>query len=172
MYINIITLEYPLSAKQIMAQYPNISFPSDNVSRDSIFIEYGYYRVTLLEEPEYNSATHRISQHKNPILQNNQWVLGWDIIPLTQEEINSYTSDWRNKATATPRQLRLALLDFGMLDLVEQIIETAPRSIKIEWEYSVLYERKNPAWEELGQLTEPQITAEQIDEIFKHAATK
>lgn len=72
----------------------------------------------------------------------------------------------------SPRQLRLALLDMGLLDQVEALVVQADRAVQIMWEYSITYERSHPAWEQMGAMLTPPATAQDIDVVFRLAATK
>ena len=175
-YIYTPTLEYPLSATQILALFPNTSFPRNAALRDAAFAERGYHRVVETDVPSYDPfidpSLHRLVKQTNPTLVDGTWTIGWDIIPLTEEEIEAYLIAWRQDTAVTPRQLRLALLEVGLLDEIEAMIPYLPRETQVEWEYSVLYERKNPQWDILGQNLSTPLTSVDIDNIFKLALTK
>ena len=79
----------------------------------------------------------------------------------------------RLPSVATPRQLRLALLDAGLLDSVQTAIETLEEPIKskalIEWEYASQIEKSSP----LIQKLYPQLglTEDQLDDLFEAAVS-
>jgi hypothetical protein len=171
-YIYAPTQEYPFTPQQIAEAYPNTSFPRDGAARDAAFAERGYHRVVRADEPAYDPATHKVAKHTVPALVDGTWTLGWDVVALTQEELDAALADWRQRATCTPRQMRLALLDIGLLDDLEAMVANLPRAVRVEWEYSVLLERKNPQWDTLGTLMTPAKTPEDIDNVFRLAMTK
>lgn len=71
----------------------------------------------------------------------------------------------------TIRQAKLALLDFGLLDDVDAILQSpnVPRKTKIEWEYANEIERR---WvDESGVLSYIGLEKEQVDELFLYASS-
>lgn len=46
--------------------------------------------VEALPIPEFDAATKKIKEASTPTLVDNKWVLGWDILDKTQEEIQQY----------------------------------------------------------------------------------
>ena len=71
----------------------------------------------------------------------------------------------------TIRQAKLALLDFGLLDEVDAILQSpnVPQKTKIEWEYANEIERR---WvDESGVLSYLGYEKEQVDELFLYAST-
>lgn len=169
-YIYAPTQEYPLTAAQIRAAFPNTSFPQAAALRDAAFAERGYHFVKDAPPPAHDPATHRVVQQAAPTLVNGEWVLGAAVVPLSQEELDARLAEWREVTSVTPRQMRLALLDIGLLDDVEAIVAASPRAVRLEWEYSVLLERKNPQWDALGAGIGK--TPTDIDNVFMLALTK
>jgi arginine/ornithine N-succinyltransferase beta subunit len=72
--------------------------------------------------------------------------------------------------TITPRQARLALLQAGLLPSVESAVQAAGGATKITWEFATVIERNSPLIETLGGSLG--LTREQIDTLFKYAATQ
>ena len=72
--------------------------------------------------------------------------------------------------SVTAGQIRLALLDRGMLDDVEALVAQADRATQIMWEYFVSYERAHPAWDSMGAMLGR--TPADIDDLFRLAASK
>jgi len=67
------------------------------------------------------------------------------------------------------RQLRLALLQSGLLDTVDGAMQGADRATRIEWEYATQFERLHPMVAAMGaQLGK---TEREIDDLFALAAT-
>ena len=72
----------------------------------------------------------------------------------------------------TRRQFKLALLENGLLDTVEQMIEsiedpTVKARIQIEYSESERFERTNDSVKYM--LGVPDLTTERVDEMWKHA---
>lgn len=69
----------------------------------------------------------------------------------------------------TPRQIRLALTAAGLRTTVEQAVAAGNQDLKDWWEYALDIERNNALIvsmsEQLG------MTSEQVDDLFKLAAT-
>ena len=72
------------------------------------------------------------------------------------------------------RQARLALLEVGLLDNIEQIINLLPEPLKsevrIEWEYAAEVRRDWPSLNQIAQYLN--LTSEYVDELFILASTK
>lgn len=67
------------------------------------------------------------------------------------------------------RQASLALYDAGLLDDVEALVATLPRPHQIEWQRASEVYRDNPLVEVVRQ--QKSMTVEQIDDLFRKAAT-
>lgn len=72
--------------------------------------------------------------------------------------------------TVTAAQFRLALLDSGLLDSVEEFVTTAPRDIQLNWEYRLEFERNHPLVAATAYALGK--TDEELDQLFVLAATK
>lgn len=70
----------------------------------------------------------------------------------------------------TPRQARLALHSAGLLEQVQAAVDAAGGDTKISWEYSTIIERNSPLIASIGGSLG--LTPEQIDVLFKYAATQ
>lgn len=68
----------------------------------------------------------------------------------------------------TPRQARLALAQAGLLTAVEAWIETAPDTVRIEWEYANEIRRDWPPIADAAQALG--LTEAQLDGLFALAA--
>lgn len=66
---------------------------------------------------------------------------------------------------ATPAQVRLTLLQLGLLETVQAIAESDPEAAVI-WEYALEIRRNNALIDALGS---DGFTPEQIDDIFRYA---
>lgn len=66
--------------------------------------------------------------------------------------------------SVTPRQVRLLLLQQGLLDEVEAMIATQDRATKITWEFAEEFRRDNPLLTSLA--ANLGLTEQQIDQFF------
>lgn len=79
---------YPYSVGQLRRDNPNTSFPKQ--VPDAILAEYGVYPVTLLEQPDIDTRTQRVTQEAQPSLVGDNWTIGWTTSSKTAEEIQEY----------------------------------------------------------------------------------
>lgn len=95
-----------------------------------------------------------------------------EIVPLTPEEIfeieNRAPEPVQVPQTVTPRQVRLLLLQQGLLSQVQSMIEQQDEATRITWEYALEFQRNDPLLNQLG--TNLGLTSEQIDQFFIAAA--
>lgn len=70
--------------------------------------------------------------------------------------------------SVTPRQVRLLLLQQGLLDEVEAMIKTQDRATQITWDYALEFKRDDPLLDALAAGLG--LTSEQIDQFFISAA--
>lgn len=86
-------------------------------------------------------------------------IAGWEAVAKQQ---------YYDSSAITPRQARLALLNAGLLDVVEAYIAQASRSVQIEWEFANAIRRDWPpvvqAASALG------LSNEHVDALFTAAA--
>ena len=75
----------------------------------------------------------------------------------------------RPHGICTPRQARLALAQADLLTAVEAWMETAPASVRIEWEYANEIRRDWPPIADAA--TALGLTEAQLDDLFALAAT-
>ena len=71
-------------------------------------------------------------------------------------------------SSVTPRQVRLLLLQQGLLEQVEAIIAAQDEATKITWQYASVFERDNPLLNDLAQTLV--LSPAQLDEFFIAAA--
>lgn len=101
-----------------------------------------------------------------------QAVLAWVAQGNTVDPIVPYTPPVPNSVTM--RQARLALLQFGYLDLVDQSIDQIPDPIirtaaKIDWEYAQTVDRDSAVTQQLAMMLG--LSNEQLDSLFTVAST-
>lgn len=71
-------------------------------------------------------------------------------------------------ASVTMRQARLALLDAGLLETVDDTIATTGGAAQIEWEYAQIVERNSPIVQMITPLLG--LTEGEIDALFVAAS--
>lgn len=91
------------------------------------------------------------------------------------EELRHQASQPTVPAEVTMRQARLALLDAGLLDMVDQAIAAIPdaierRKAEIEWDYSATVQRYNGLVDAIGAGLG--LSEEDKDNLFLLAASK
>ena len=119
--------------------------------------------------------------HIEPLDTTLEQYLGVGIGWLWTKERGFYSLDILPQEPINPvpqmvfmRQARLALLEVGLLDNIEQIINLMPEPLKsearIEWEYAAEVRRD---WPTLNQIVDHlNLTSEYVDELFILASTK
>jgi len=89
-------------------------------------------------------------------------------------ELKEYELQARLPKEATPRAIRLALLEMGILDQVEtylnNLTEPAKSKAKISWEYATMIYKTDPIVQTMGATLG--FTEAQIDDIFVLAQSK
>jgi glutaredoxin-related protein len=79
-------VKYPYLHKDLKSDYPNTTFGlpySENIKE-----QYNFNTVEDLEEPEYNNRTQKLVKWDIPRLVDGQWVIGYDVVDLTSDELN------------------------------------------------------------------------------------
>lgn len=72
-------------------------------------------------------------------------------------------------AIVSPRQARLALLSAGLLEQAEAAIRSGSKADQISWDYATEFRRDDPLLVSIGSALN--LTSDQIDVLFKYAAT-
>lgn len=72
-------------------------------------------------------------------------------------------------STVTPRQARLVLYIYGLLDQVEVAVNAAGGTTKITWDYATVITRDDPLISQIAQVLK--LSDAQIDEMFTMAST-
>jgi hypothetical protein len=82
---------YPVNEFQIRSAYPNSIFPAFLNLAD--LEDFGVYEVTVLPEPTFDPATHKLVALE-PVRNGNTYTQGWQVVDLTPEEIPIPPPDW------------------------------------------------------------------------------
>jgi hypothetical protein len=84
-YINTATSEYPLSANDVKAEFPNTSFPSDAAGFEVAIARSGYLLVQSVPAPEVD-YTQNVTEGK-PESVGGTWRQSWIVSDANAEEI-------------------------------------------------------------------------------------
>jgi len=127
-------------------------------------------RVTV-EEPVYDSLTHKTSF--DWVESDDAFTQTWTVTEKTDAEKAEALTRWRETTTVSMRQARLALLEQGLLSVIDDSIALIPEpdksKVSTEWEYASIVER-NSTWVAVLQPALG-LTDEQMDDLFKLAGT-
>ena len=143
--------------------YKEISIPADGTSK---ILEYDY--IFPSDVPAYDEATQKLVEVE-PTLTDGKYYKAYEVVDLTAEELEA-----RFKSTVptsiTMRQARLALIQAGLLDTINNAIATGTDEVmKVEWEYADEVKRD---WDSLNTMaTGLGMTERQLDDLFILAGT-
>lgn len=112
---NIIT--FPYDTAQLRHDYPNVSFPTE--LNDEILKEYSIFKVTYEELPAVDSRTQYLTYTENPIFENNNWVIKYNIVEKDEAAISAYDLYLANSAK-TIRDKLLSETDWIVLKYSER----------------------------------------------------
>lgn len=68
---------------------PQVSFPQD-IPNETLF-EYGVYPLNETAPPKYNPATSKLIEG-TPVQQGAEWVQVWNVVPLSENEQQSFVA--------------------------------------------------------------------------------
>lgn len=147
-------IEYPVSVTKVRRDNPNVSFPRE--MSDELLAEYNMFPVIAVEPPQIGPG--QALREETPELIDGKWMQKWEVdeVPMPVPQIIS------------ARQVRLILLQQGLLETVGAMIEQQEEAVRIEWEYATEFRRDNPLL--TGLAANLGLTDEQIDEFFIAAA--
>lgn len=69
----------------------------------------------------------------------------------------------------TPRQFRLALIQVDLDEAVEAIVASQDKSVRVAWDFATAIYRNDPLI--IGSAAAMELTTEQVDDVFRLAAT-
>lgn len=76
---------YPYSIRALKNDNPNTSFPKE--LSESVLNDYGVYEVVRSDQPDFDPQFQKVVE-VDPVLQDGDWVMSWEIQQKTQEEID------------------------------------------------------------------------------------
>lgn len=77
--------KFPYTVFDLRVDNPNTSFPK-NMTEEQ-FAAQNMYPVTYGNPPYHDEATQKLVQQTEPVLTNGSWVVGWDVVEKTADEI-------------------------------------------------------------------------------------
>lgn len=101
-YINIETGEYPVTADMLRSRFANVIFPIPFEAPE------GYAPVEFGTTPQFDPATHKAVELA-PVQQETGWVQQWDVVPLTQQEIDAMAVEAAQRRDAALQSARAAI---------------------------------------------------------------
>jgi hypothetical protein len=151
---------------EFRALHPNTSFPA--VLSVELLNDFGADPV--LEGPQPTLTENQYAVYDGVIQDaNGNLMTSYVAVDYTAEEIEAKVDQWRQSASCTPFQGRMALADAGLLATVETAIVAADEKTKVAWEYALEWKRMSPMIVTLA--TSLNLTDEQVDTLFKEAAS-
>ena len=150
---------------EFRAMYPDTSFPL--VLTADLLNDFGADPV--LEGPQPTLAANQYSRYDG-VQQDTDgnWMTHYVAVDYTAEELAAQTEQWRQSASCTPFQGRMALADAGLLSNVEAAITAADEKTKVAWEYALEWKRNSPMIATL--MAALNISDSQADDLFKAAS--
>jgi hypothetical protein len=77
---------YPYGIRELKAEYPNISFPTNPLQISSVRDEYGVVVVQDVEKPSFDFRTQRIVKGM-PVQDGDTWSQDWVVQDKTADEV-------------------------------------------------------------------------------------
>lgn len=166
LYVDGVVKQYPYTLTDMRRDNPSVSFPRD--ISDEVAAQYNTYPVVDTPQPSFNPDTQYIVW-ENPSFADNVWTQVWGVADYTPEQLAERILAWRQTATCTPFQGRVALANANLIAQVEAMMNesSTPYETKTAWEYALVWNRTSPLVESLGAALS--LTPEQIDDLFKAA---
>jgi hypothetical protein len=125
MYVKVengVAVKYPYTIAELRADNPNTSFPKKGITTETLE-SFGVYEVYVPDTPDYNGRTHKLQQ-LDPVLENGTWVLRWNAVEKTADEIAEHDASV-SSARRMYRNNLLAQTDWMALSDVTMSAEMA-----------------------------------------------
>lgn len=158
-----------MTEAEIRLENPNVSFPVPFAPT----ADYAFVVSTV--QPQHDTSTQWVREVA-PVESGGVWYKQWEIVDYTQEQLDAMNQPVVQPVPqeVTMRQARLALLEANLLNAVDAAVngmsEPARSAAIIEWEYSSTVKRDSHLITELMPVLN--LTEEQVDDLFRAAATK
>lgn len=99
--------KYPVTLADLQERHPGVSFSLPLRIED--LTDYSVTEIAVLPHPAHDPETERIIQ-REPEQINGQWVIGFDVVPIPQDELDQINETKRLAREADIRERRNALL--------------------------------------------------------------
>jgi hypothetical protein len=157
-------VKYPYTLTDLRRDNPTVSFPAD--LSDDLAKEFNVFAVNEKPQPTYDPDTETL-HWSDPTFTDNVWHQTWEVKPLSSAEIAQRVEQWRQSASCTPFQGRMALVDAGLLGQAQALVDAGDEKTKVAWEYALEWNRLSPMVESLGAALG--LSDTQIDELIRTA---
>lgn len=157
-------VKYPYTLTDLRRDNPTVSFPVE--LPDSLAEEFNVFAVNEKPQPIFNPETEELVW-VNPTFKNNVWEQNWSVKSLSSEEIAQRLQQWRQSASCTPFQGRMALSDANLLTQAQSAVDAADEKTKVAWEYALDWNRTSPMIAALA--TTLGLSDSQVDDLFRAA---
>lgn len=102
-FINTITGDFPVTLAQLRAAHPLTLFP-EGFAED--FEDYA--PVHPVEPPAHDPTTHKVIELQ-PVEADGAWLQQWEVVPLTQDELDAMALEAAQRRDAALQSARLAI---------------------------------------------------------------
>lgn len=143
--------------------YPETSFPA--VITSDILDAFGSDPVLEGSQPSLTANQYAVYNGVEQL--NGQWFTKYIAVDHTADELAAQLQAWRQSASCTPFQGRMALANAGLLTTVETAIAGADQKTKVAWDYALEWKRMSPMIVTL--INSLGISETQADDLFKAA---
>ena len=112
--------QYPYTIGQLRRDNPNISFPK--IVGAETLKSFDVYPVQNAPYPSFDNATQRVEPKASPEIVGDEWVIGWNIIDLSQEEVSAnekLNNDMQAAQVRAERDRLLAECDWVTIKAVD-----------------------------------------------------
>jgi hypothetical protein len=158
-------VKYPYTLTDLRRDNPTVSFPAD--LPDDLAQDFNVFAVNEKPQPIYNPETETLVW-ADPIYINGVWEQNWGVEPLSNDEIAQRLQQWRQSASCTPFQGRMALADANLLAQAQAAVDAGDEKTKVAWEYALEWRRNSPMIAALAAVLS--LSDTQVDDLFRAAA--
>ncbi|WP_257941567.1 hypothetical protein [Campylobacter lari] len=132
--------------------------PIEEMNEDEILPCYTKVDKEQVNIPSLKEIAQSILKEEVDALINNH--------PLMQQRMRDYDEKGVPRKISI-RQAKLALLEVGLLETIETMMQSAPKATQISWEYATEFERNNELILFFQQ--QAKLSDDEVDELFKKA---
>ncbi|HEC1792064.1 TPA: hypothetical protein R1734_000361 [Campylobacter lari] len=132
--------------------------PIEEMNEDEILPCYTKIDKEQVNIPNLKEIAQSILKEEVDALINNH--------PLMQQRMSDYDEKGVPRKISI-RQAKLALLEVGLLETIETMMQSAPKATQISWEYATEFERNNELILFFQQ--QAKLSDDEVDELFKKA---